>query len=127
MKMLTFSGRTAREVLRDPLTVIFGLGFPLVVLLLLTAIQKNVPVPMFVLSTLTPGIAVFGLSFVTLFAAMLIARDRSGSFLARLYTTPLTAWDYILGYTLPLIPIGLLQSAVCYIAAVCSVWISPSK
>ena len=119
MKMLTFSGRTAREVLRDPLTVIFGLGFPLVVLLLLTAIQKNIPVPLFELATLTPGVAVFGLSFVTLFAAMLIARDRSGSFLARLYTTPLTAWDYILGYTLPLIPIGLAQNAVCYIAAAC--------
>ena len=119
MRMLTFSGRTAKEVLRDPLTVIFGLGFPLVVLLLLTAIQKNVPVPLFVLSSLTPGVAVFGQSFVTLFAAMLVARDRSGSFLARLYTTPLTAWDYILGYMLPLIPIGLLQSVVCYGAAAC--------
>lgn len=119
MKMLTFSGRAAKEILRDPLTVLFGLGLPLIVLGLLTAIQKNVPVPLFVLSSLTPGIAVFGLSFVTLFAATLISRDRAGSFLARLYTTPLTAWDYILGYTLPLIPIGLAQSAVCYIAAIC--------
>ena len=119
MKTLTFSGRTAKEILRDPLTVIFGMGFPLIVLGLLTAIQKNVPVPLFSLSNLTPGVAVFGLSFVTLFAATLISRDRAGSFLARLYTTPLTAWDYILGYTLPLIPIGLAQSAVCYIAAIC--------
>lgn len=61
--------------------------------------------------------AVFGLSFLTLFAASLIARDRSGSFLARLYTTPLTAWDCIFGYTLPLLPMGLAQGAVCYGAA----------
>ena len=117
MKTLTFASRTAREILRDPLTVGFGLGFPLVLLLLLTAIQKNVPVSLFVLESLTPGVAVFGLSFLTLFAASLIARDRSGSFLARLYTTPLTAWDYIFGYTLPLLPMGLAQGAVCYGAA----------
>ncbi len=117
MKTLTFASRTAREILRDPLTVLFGLGFPLVLLGLLTAIQKNVPVPLFALERLTPGVAVFGLAFLTLFAATLIARDRSGSFLTRLYTTPLTAWDYIFGYTLPLIPMGLAQEAVCYGAA----------
>ena len=60
MRMLTFSRRTAREVLRDPLTVLFGLGFPLVLLGLLTAIQKNIPVPLFALESLTPGVAVFG-------------------------------------------------------------------
>ena len=119
MKMLTFSGRTAKEILRDPLTVGMGLGFPLIVLLLLTAIQNNVPVELFVLDSLTPGVAVFGLAFVSLFAALLISKDRSASFIQRLYTTPLTAWDYILGYTLPLIPIGLTQSVICYIVAAC--------
>lgn len=117
MKMLTFSHRTGREILRDPLTILFGLGFPLILLLLLTAIQKNVPVTLFALDSLTPGVAVFGLAFLTLFAATLISRDRSGSFLVRLCTTPLTAWDYIFGYTLPLIPMGLAQGAVCYGAA----------
>ena len=118
MKTLTFARRTGREILRDPLTVIFGLGFPLILLLLLTAIQKNIPVPLFDLESLTPGVAVFGQSFITLFAATLIARDRSSSFLQRLYTAPLTAWNYILGYTLPLIPMGLAQCAACYLAAV---------
>ncbi len=117
MRALIFARRTGLEILRDPLTALFGLGFPLVLLGLLTAIQKNVPVTLFVLESLTPGVAVFGLAFLTLFAATLIARDRSGSFLTRLYTTPLTAWDYILGYTLPLIPMGLAQGAVCYAAA----------
>ena len=119
MRMLTFSTRTAKEVLRDPLTALFGLGFPLALLGLLTAIRKNVPVPLFALEKLAPGVAVFGQAFLTLFAAMLVARDRESSFLRRLYTTPLTAWDYILGYTLPLVPMGLAQSALCYLAAVC--------
>ena len=119
MRMLTFSGRTAREILRDPLTVLFGLGFPLALLGLLTAIQKNVPAPLFALSRLTPGVAVFGQAFLTLFAATLIARDRGTSFLRRLYTTPLTAVDCIFGYTLPLLPMGLAQSGACYLAAAC--------
>ena len=117
MKMLTFAKRCAKEILRDPLNLAFGIGFPVVLLLLLSAIQANVPVPLFEISHLTPGVTVFGLSFMTLFSATLIAKDRSSSLLQRLYTTPLTARDFILGYTLPLLPIALLQSAVTYAVA----------
>lgn len=117
MKLMTFSTRTAKEILRDPLNVAFGLGFPLVILLLLWTIQRNIPVSLFELERLTPGIAVFGLSFMTLFSATLISRDRTTSLLQRLYTTPLTASDYILGYTLPILPIVLVQGAVCFAAS----------
>lgn len=117
MKMLTFTKRTAREILRDPLTLIFGLGFPLVLLLLLSIIQANIPVSLFEIDHLTPGITVFGLSFMTLFSATVIAKDRSSALLQRLYTTPMRSADFILGYALPMIPIGIAQSLVCYIAA----------
>ena len=46
MRALTFAKRTAKEILRDPLTLAFGLGFPVVLLLLLSAIQANIPVPL---------------------------------------------------------------------------------
>lgn len=118
MRMLTFAKRNAKEIIRDPLTIIFGLGFPLVLILLLSAIQANVPVPLFEIEHLTPGITVFGLSFMSLFSAMLIAKDRGSSLLQRLYTTPLTAVDFILGYTLPIIPFAVAQSIVCYIVAI---------
>ena len=117
MKGLAFSKRNGLEVLRDPLNLLFGVGFPVALLLLLTAIQKNIPVAMFAIERLSPGIAVFGLSFMTLFSATLIAKDRGSSFLQRLYTTPLTARDFILGYLLPLLPISIAQSAVCYAVA----------
>lgn len=117
MRMLTFANRTFKEIIRDPLTVAFGLGFPLVVLLLLTAIQANVPVALFELDKLTPGICVFGLSFVSLFSAMLISKDRETSLQRRLFTTPLTAADFLLGYSLPMLPISVLQSVICYIDA----------
>ncbi len=115
MKMLSFAGRNAKEIGRDPLTVAFGLGFPLVLLLLLSAIQANVPVSLFEIEELTPGITVFGLSFITLFSATLISKDRGSSLLERLYTTPLTPVDFILGYTLPIIPFALAQSIICYV------------
>jgi ABC-2 type transport system permease protein len=115
---MTFSRRTAREILRDPLNLGFGLGFPLVLLLLMTLIQKNIPIELFTLEKLTPGMSVFGMSFLTLFSATLLAKDRSGALLQRLYTTPMTAADYILGYTLPLLPMALGQALICYGAAV---------
>ena len=117
MKMKVFAVRTAKEILRDPLTVFFGLGFPLVILILLTAIQSNIPVSLFEIGSLAPGIAVFGLSFMTLFSATLISKDRSGALLQRLYTTPMTAVDYILGYTLPIVPIALAQCVICFAAS----------
>ena len=118
MKMLTFAGRNAKEIIRDPLTLIFGLGFPLVLILLLSAIQANIPVPLFEIEHLTPGVTVFGLSFMSLFSATLISKDRNSSLLQRLYTTPLTPVDFILGYTLPIIPFAVAQSIVCYIVAI---------
>ncbi len=61
MKMLSFARRNRKEMLRDPLTFGFGIGFPLILLLLLSLIQANVPVPMFQIDALTPGVAAFGL------------------------------------------------------------------
>ncbi|MBQ1955344.1 MAG: ABC transporter permease [Clostridia bacterium] len=118
MRMLTFSQRIAKEILRDPLNLAFGLGFPLVVLILLSAIQANIPVSLFEIQNISPGIAVFGLSFMTLFSATVISKDRKSALLQRLYTTPLRPVDFILGYTLPVLPIALCQSVVCYLAAI---------
>ena len=119
MRMLSYSLRTAKEILRDPLNLGFGLGFPLVLLFLLSAIQANIPISLFELEMLTPGLTVFGLAFMTLFSAALIAKDRSSSLLQRLYTTPLRPADYILGYMLPVLPISAAQCVLCYLAATC--------
>lgn len=118
MKALTFSKRNAKEILRDPLNLAFGLGFPLILIFLLSAIQANIPVPLFEIDTLAPGVAVFGLSFMTLFSATVISKDRMSALLQRLYTTPMTAMDFILGYTLPIIPISILQSIICYAVSI---------
>lgn len=117
MRMLNLAKRNLKEILRDPINFFFGLGFPLILILLLSAIQANIPVKLFEIQHLTPGISVFGLSFMTLFSATIIAKDRNSSFMQRLYTTPLTPVDFILGYALPVIPLAIGQSIICYAAA----------
>lgn len=52
---------------------------------------------------------------MTLFSATIIAKDRGSSLLQRLYTTPLKAKDFIIGYTLPILPIAVAQTVVRYI------------
>jgi ABC-2 type transport system permease protein len=118
MRMMTFAKRCTKEILRDPINLGFGLGFPLVLLMLLSAMQKNIPVHLFEIDTLTPGMTIFGLSFVTLFSATLIAKDRESALLQRLYTTPLTGVDFIVGYMLPILPIVLGQTVICYLFAI---------
>ena len=66
MKMLSFASRNFKEILRDPLNLCFGLGFPLILIVLLSAIQANIPVSLFEIAHLAPGVSVFGLSFMTL-------------------------------------------------------------
>ncbi len=117
MKFLTLSSRTAKEIGRDPINLCFGLGFPLMLILLLSAIQANIPVSLFELQNLTPGITVFGLAFMTLFSATLLSKDRESALLQRLYTTPLTAADFIAGYAFPFIPMAVIQSIICYVVA----------
>ena len=117
MKTLAFAIRNAKEMLRDKLNLVFGIGFPVIVLLLLSLIQSNIPVDLFEIEQLAPGIAVFGLSFISLFSGMLIAKDRTGAFMLRLFTSPMTAPYFILGYTAPLVPLAAAQMAVCYAVA----------
>ena len=123
MRTNVFGLRNTKEILRDPVTLSFGIGFPLVILFLLTAIGNSLPaeaaatISMFGINQLTPGITVFGLSFIALFSAQLISKDKTTSFMMRLFTSPIKAYEFILGYTLPLIPMALVQSAVCYIVA----------
>lgn len=117
-KALVFAGRNEKEILRDIITLIFGILFPIVMLLLLSAINGSIPsyakMTLFEIGNLAPGVAVFGLSFVSLFIALIVSKDRCSSFILRLFTSPLKSYQYILGYTLPLVVFSFAQTAVCY-------------
>lgn len=116
-RMTAFSLRVAKETLRDPVTLIFGVGLPVVLLVIMSLIQRSAPVEIFAISRLAPGMAAFSLAFVAMFGAMLIAKDKSTSFLLRVFASPMRSYEYIAGYALPLLPIGAAQCLVCFAAA----------
>jgi ABC-2 type transport system permease protein len=59
-----------------------------------------------------PGIAVYGLMILIATAAEIIAGDREKGFLSRMFTTPARPSDFILGYSLPFIPVLVISSLV---------------
>ena len=121
-KTLFFARRNWLEMRRDPISLFFGVAFPIILLLLLSLIDRSIPAEaqmhLFEIENLAPGIAVFSLSFLTLFSAMLISKDRTSAFVLRLYCSPLSGSGFILGYVLPLLPMAAAQMAVCFLAAV---------
>lgn len=116
MRMLNFAKRNFKEMIRDPLSLIFEILLPLFLLFIFQ--QFNIPDEAYRLENFTPGIVVFGCAFITLFSATLVAKDRTTSLLIRLGTSPMRPSDYILGYMVSLIPIILIQNVIFFAAAV---------
>lgn len=118
MRTLAFAKRNIKELLRDPLSYLFCLGFPVVMLILMTIINESIPaeanMTVFRIDNLCAGITVFGLTFLMLFAALLTSKDRSSSFLMRLYASPMTAIDFIAGYYIPLMVLAIAMCVITF-------------
>ncbi len=67
---------------------------------------------MFEIDNLAPGLAMFGTVVIELFTGMLLAKDRSSSFLLRLFASPMTATEFLLGYTAPMIITTIAQAVI---------------
>ncbi len=115
MRLLTWTNRCAKEILRDPLSLIFTLGLPLVLLVLFAQIE--IPGDVYRLENFTPGIIGFSLAFVSMFVASLVAKDRCSAFLTRLAVSPLTGFDFLCGYALATLPLVLAQNLLFFTAA----------
>lgn len=121
MRTFLFAKRNTKEILRDHVNLFFSLGFPLVLLVLLSIINSAIPAEakntLFEINNLAPGLAMFGSVFMALFAGMLLSKDRTSSFLMRLFTSPMTATDFILGYTMPMIFMTTAQASITLLLA----------
>ncbi len=115
MRFRYLASRTFKEIYRDAITIILGMLMPISLLFLFSTIMSDDSYDTFSPVNLTPGIIIFSFAFITMFSALLLAKDRERSFLTRLMTSPLQPKDYVLAYTLPYIPIGFAQIIVCYI------------
>lgn len=114
-RTFAFVKRNALEMLRDPLIYVFCLGFPVVMLLLFQVINYFIPENMaiFEAKSLVPGIMLFSFTFVMLMESILVSKDRSSAFLVRLYSSPMKTCDFVLGYALPCLAVGVVQEIVC--------------
>lgn len=115
MRTINFAKRNIKELIRDPLSIIFAIILPLFLLVIFQ--QFKIPSDVYKIENFTPGIIIFSFSFITLFTATLVANDRTSSLLARLFSSPMKSMEYIFGYTLAVLPIVILQSILFYTAA----------
>ncbi len=116
MRTLNFAKRNFKEIIRDPLSIIFSVVLPLFLLWIFQ--QFKIPSENYKLQNFTPGIIVFGFSFITLFTATLVSKDRTTSLLVRLGISPMTPIEYIGGYMLSIIPMLIIQIILFFILAV---------
>lgn len=114
-RIINFSNRNLKEILRDPLSIIFASILPLFLLFIFN--QFNIPNDAYKLENFTPGIILFSFSFITMFTASLVSKDRTTSLLIRLGISPMKQYEYILGYILSLIPLIILQDILTVILA----------
>ncbi len=116
MRMFNFAKRNFKELIRDPLSLVFEIALPIFLLFIFQ--QIDIPGEAYKIENFTPSIIIFGLSFITLFTATLVSKDRCSSLLIRLGTSPMKSRDYILGYIISLIPIILIQDVLFFIVAI---------
>lgn len=114
-RIATLSLRNIKEIVREPLSLIFSLGLPLVMEIGFYYIFHDLT-PQFGIKYLAPGIIAFSQTFLTLFTGILVSVDRNSSFLTRLYVSKAKPFEFILGYVFALLPVGIIQSILFFIA-----------
>lgn len=115
MRIITFAKRNLKEIIRDPLSIIFAIILPLFLLYIFE--QFKIPNEVYNIENFTPGIIIFSLSFITMFTSSLVAKDRSTSLTTRLEVSPMKSIDYILGYSISVLPIVLIQNILFFMTA----------
>lgn len=116
MRALLFAKRNIKEIIREPISLIFIFIFPSFLLFMFS--QFKIPNEVYDLINFAPSIIIFGFCFLTLFTSGLVSKDRTTSFLTRLFSSPMKSYDYILGYTLSMIPLVICQSIVFFLLAI---------
>lgn len=115
MRSAELTKRNFKEVWRDPLSLALTIGLPVLMLVVLQALESVDE--FFSPTSLAPGVAVFGFVMLMFSAAMSLARDRESSLFSRLLTTPLKPRDFATGYSLPYLPVAIIQAIVIFAIA----------
>lgn len=123
-RTLIFAKRNLKEIMLSPVTIGFGIMMPLAILVIMQIIVKAIGAnadltPMFKIDKFICGSLIFAASFLSMIMSMIISQDRGQSFLARLYSSPMKAREYIFGYALSIVPLAAVQILALFLAALC--------
>ena len=113
-RVFTLTNRNLKEIIRDPLSLIFTLALPLFMEILFYLIFHDLT-EQFQMKYLAPGIVVFSQAFLTLFTGLLLSTDKNTSFLTRLYVSKTKSYEFIFAYALSVLPITLVQSILFFL------------
>ena len=113
-RIFTLTKRNLKEIIRDPLSLIFTLVLPLFMEILFYLIFHDLT-EQFQMKYLAPGIVVFSQAFLTLFTGLLLSTDKNTSFLTRLYVSKAKSYEFIFAYALSVLPITLVQSILFFL------------
>ena len=114
LRIFALTNRNIKEILRDPLSLVFTILLPLVMEIMFYFTFHNLT-SQFEMKYLAPSIVVFSQSFLTLFSGLLISLDRNTSFLTRLYVSKVKSYEFIVSYVLSVMPIALIQSILFFL------------
>ena len=113
-RILTLTKRNIKEIIREPLSIAFTFGLPLLLEIVFYFIFHNLA-EQFQMKYLAPGIVVFSQAFLTLFSGLLLSLDRNTSFLTRLYVSKTKSYEFIFGYALSVVPLSILQAILFFL------------
>ncbi len=117
-RVLLLSKRNILETLKDYVSLIFIVGLPIVMLILMQVLFSGIPeASMFEITNYAPGICVFGYAFCMLFIATNMASDKESAFMFRISVSPVTRKEYLLSFILYSFPIMLCQTVLFYIVS----------
>ena len=112
MRFTIFTGRNFKEIVRDPMSILMCLGFPVLLIIALALMKESIGgmADVFEVQNFAPSMTILGMAFLS----TLMSTDRNSSFLTRLFASPMKGIDYILGYSIPIIPLAILQAVCCF-------------
>lgn len=119
-RVLTFTKRNFLKIARDPLSIVFCLAFPIIMLVLMELIFGAMPdtgAVMFKIENFAPGIASFGYTFTMLFIALNLSADKNSSFITRILVSPAKPFEYFISFILSALPICLVQTVLFYLVS----------
>lgn len=117
--LFSLTKRNLKETLRDPLSLIFCLAFPILMLILMQAIILNIQnaPENFKIENYASGICVFGYTFISMFVALQIASDKNTSFIKRLNIAPTNKFVYYLSFVFSSLPLAIAQTILFFLIA----------